>query len=105
VYHNYQNYEHIFPAIEIEMVDYPINLKNISMYISPKIMVGIQPKGQVFFTSKAEFFGLLGSRIDFQITKHWFPYIEVMAKTNGWIAGNEFLEKNISVRLGVSARF
>jgi hypothetical protein len=104
-YHNYQNYEHIFPAIEIEMIDYPIKIKNISMYISPKIMVGIQPKRQAFFTSEAEFFGLIGSRIDFQITKHWLPYIEVMAKTNGWIAGNEFLEKNISARLGISARF
>ncbi|MDR0707192.1 MAG: hypothetical protein LBF60_04865 [Treponema sp.] len=104
-YHNYQSYEHIFPAIEIEMIDYPVRIKNVVMYISPKIMAGVQPKRQAFFTSEAEFFGLAGSRIDFQITKHWLPYIEVMAKTNGWVAGNEFLENNISARLGVSARF
>jgi hypothetical protein len=104
-YHNYQNYEHSFPAIEIEVVDYPVKIKNLRMYVSPKIMAGMQPKKQGFFTPEAEFFGSAGSRIDFQITRHWFPYIEVTAKTNGWIAGNEFLEKNISVRVGVSARF
>jgi hypothetical protein len=104
-YHNYQNYDHIFPAIEIEMIDYPVKIKNIGIYISPKIMLGIQPQKQGFFTSEVEFFGLIGSRIDFQLAKHWRPYIEVMAKTNGWIAGNEFLEKNISARLGISARF
>jgi hypothetical protein len=104
-YHNYQNYEHVFPAIEIEMVDYPVKVKNMSMYISPRIMAGVQPKQQGFRTSEAEFFGMIGSRVDFQITRHWLPYIEVMAKTNGWIAGNEFLESSISTRLGISARF
>jgi hypothetical protein len=104
-YHNYQNYKHIFPAIEIEMIDYPVKIGNIDMYVSPRMMVGMQPKNQNFFTSKVEFFGLIGSRIDFQITQNWFPYIEVTAKTKGWIAGNEFLGGNISARLGVSARF
>jgi hypothetical protein len=104
-YHNYQNYEHVFPALEIEMIDYPVKLGTIDAYISPRILVGAQPKKQSFFTSEAEFFGLIGSRMDFQITRHWLPYIEVVAKTNGWVAGNEFLESNISARLGVSARF
>jgi hypothetical protein len=104
-YHNYLNYEHVFPAIEVEMIDYPIKMKNINMYVSPKIMIGAQPKRQEFFTSEAEFFGLIGSRIDFQITKNWLPYIEVTAKTNGWIAGDAFLQKNVSAKLGVSARF
>jgi hypothetical protein len=104
-YHNYQNYEHIFPAIEIEMVDYPVKVKNMNMYISPHIMAGIQPKQQGFRTSEAEFFGMIGSRADFQITRQWLPYIEVTAKTNGWIAGNEFMESNISTKLGISARF
>jgi hypothetical protein len=104
-YHNYQNYKHVFPAIEIEMIDYPVKAGNLRMYISPRIMLGMQPKNQDFFTSQVEFFALIGSRVDFQISQHWLPYIEVMAKTNGWIIGNEFLGNNISARVGVSARF
>jgi len=104
-YHNYQNFEHIFPAIEIEMVDYPVRIGNFGMYISPKLMIGMQPKRQDFFTSEVDFFGLIGSRIDFQIHKYWLPYFELTAKTNGWVAENEFLEKKISFKLGISARF
>jgi len=105
VYHSYQNYENYFPAIEIEMIDFPISIKYFCIYFSPRIILGIQPKDQSFFTSETEFFGLIGSRFDFQITGNWLPYIEVVAKTDGWVAGNEFLEKNISFRLGISARF
>jgi hypothetical protein len=104
-YHNYQNYEHIFPAMEIKMVDYPVWIGKFGMYISPEITIGMQPKEQNFFTSEAEFFGLISSRVDFQIHRHWLPYFEVMAKTNGWVAGNEFLEKAINIKLGISARF
>jgi hypothetical protein len=87
------------------MIDYPIHIKNSVMYVSPRIIAGIQPKDQNFFTAEAKFLGAIGSRVDFQMRKHWFPYFEVMAKTDGWIAGNEYVEKNISARLGLSMRF
>ena len=105
IYHNSMNYDHIFPAIEIQMVDYPVKIGNIHIFLSPRIMIGIQPKGQEFFTSEAEFFGLIATRTDFQINKHLFPYLEITAKTNGWVAGNEYLEKNVKFILGMSARF
>jgi hypothetical protein len=105
IYHNYQNYKNIFPALEIEMIDYPINIKNLVIYFSPRIIIGVQPADQEFFTSKAEFFGLVGSRFDLQITKNWLPYFEVTAKTDGFVTGNEFLKANVSARLGISARF
>jgi len=105
VYHSYQNYENYFPAMEIEMIDFPISIKDFRIKFSPRVILGIQPKDQNFFTSEVEFFGLIGSRFDFQITRNWLPYLEVVAKTDGWVAGNEFLEKNISFRLGASARF
>jgi hypothetical protein len=104
-YHNYMNYDHIFPTIEIQMVDYPVKIDNFQMLLSPRIMIGIQPKGQEFFTSEAEFFGLIATRADFQINKHLFPYFEITAKTNGWVAGNEYLEKNAKFVLGMSTRF
>jgi hypothetical protein len=82
------------------MLDYPVKIKNLTVFLSPKIMVGIQPKEQNFFTSEMEFFGLMGSRIDFQIHKNLLPYLEVTAKTNGWVAGNEFLKKDIGLKIG-----
>ena len=104
-YHNYMNYENIFPAVEIEMLDYPIQIGNFNMFLSPRIMIGVQPKEQNFFTTESEFFGLIGTRADFQINKHLFPYFEITAKTNGWVAGSEYLERNVKFVLGMSARF
>jgi hypothetical protein len=65
----------------------------------------MQPKDHDFYTSEAEFFGLIGTRADFQINRHLFPYLEIVVKTDGWVAGNEYLERNIRLILGMSVRF
>jgi hypothetical protein len=63
------------------LVDYPFNIGN------------------------PEFLCLLGLRADFSISKHFLPYIDFTAKTDGWVAGNEYLDSNVSVKIGISARF
>jgi hypothetical protein len=104
-YHSYVNYENYFPAIEAELVDYPLALGKLKAYLSPRVLIGMQPKNQVFKTASPEFLGLLGLRADFNVSKHFLPYIDFAVKTNGWVAGNEFLKANASVRLGASFRF
>jgi hypothetical protein len=103
-YHSYQNYEHYFPAVEAELVEFPLRIGNFTTYLSPRVLIGMQPKGQEFLTTDPEFLGLIGLRADFGVSKHFFPYFDVTAKTNGWVAGNEFLDGNVSFKLGVSAR-
>jgi hypothetical protein len=105
VLHNYVNYEHYFPALEAALVDFPVRLGGLDMYFSPRISIGVQPKDQGFFTPDAEFFGLIGLRADFALRRNFLPYIECTAKTDGWVAGNEFLEAALGVKLGISARF
>ena len=100
-YHNYLNYKHYFPAVEAELVDYPFRF----MYFSPRAIIGMQPKNHDFRSGEAEFLGLLGLRIDFMASQRFLPYFDFTYKTNGWIAGNEFLSSNASVRIGLSARF
>ncbi|GHU84467.1 hypothetical protein FACS189473_1920 [Spirochaetia bacterium] len=105
-YHNYVNYKNYFPAIEAELVDYPVKITpKFGLLLSPRVMIGMQPKDQEFKTQEVEFFGLIGARVDFVVIKHFLPYLELTLKTDGWVAGNEFLEKNISLRIGMSARF
>jgi hypothetical protein len=102
VLHNYVNYEHYFPAVEAALVDFPLRP---GMYLSPRVLIGVQPKDQGFFTADPEFFGLAGLRADFALSRNFLPYIEFTAKTDGWVAGSEFLEAAASVKLGISARF
>jgi len=104
-FHNYMNYEHWFPAIEAELVDFPLSLGSLNLYLSPRTLIGVQPKNQRFKTKTSEFIGLAGCRVDFNISRHLLPYFDITAKTDGWVAGNEFLEENVSVKLGLSARF
>jgi len=103
--HNYINYQNWFPAVEAELIDYPYNIGKLELLFSPRVLIGMQPKDQVFKTSTPEFLGLLGLRADFNVTKHFLPYVDLAFKTNGWVAGNEFLRANASVRIGASLRF
>lgn len=105
VLHNYRNHEHWFPAIEAELVDFPLSLGSLNLYLSPRVLIGMQPENQGFKTGTPEFTGLAGCRVDFNISRHFLPYFDLTVKTDGWIAGNEFLEKNVSIKLGLSARF
>jgi hypothetical protein len=105
VLHNYANYHNWFPAIETELVDYPVNIGKLNMFLSPRVLIGMQPKGQEFMTSSPAFLGLFGMRADFMTHKNIFPYIDFTAKTKGWVAGNEFLDGNVSVKVGLSLRF
>jgi hypothetical protein len=105
-WHSYMNYEHYFPAVEAELLDYPVQFTpKFGLFLSPRLMLGMQPKDQNFWTSDAEFLGLFGLRMDFGFNKHFFPYFDLSAKTDGWIAGNEYLEGNVSFEAGVSLRF
>jgi hypothetical protein len=104
-YHSYLNYEHYFPAIEAELIDFPFRLGRLDLLLSPRLMIGAQPKNQEFMTADPEFFGMAGCRVDFAISRHVLPYIEFSMKTNGWVAGNEYLKGTFGGKAGVSLRF
>jgi len=104
-YHSYQNYNGYFPAIEAELVDFPLHIGKLNMFLSPRVLIGIQPKDQVFKTDSPEFLGLFGLHVDFMAHENIFPYLDFAAKTKGWVAGNEYLDANVSLTLGVSLRF
>jgi hypothetical protein len=86
--------------------EFPLQVTpKFGLLLSPRVLLGMQPKNQDFRTSDPEFLGLFGLRVDFAISKHILPFIDFSVKTNGWIAGNEYLNSNVSIKLGVSARF
>jgi hypothetical protein len=104
-FHNNINYENWFPAIEAELVDYPLAIGKLNMLFSSRLLIGMQPKKQIFKTNSPEFLGLFGLRIDFNTHKNIFPYFDFVVKTKGWVAGNEYLGMNANITLGVSLRF
>jgi len=102
--HNYNNYKHYFPSLEMELVDDVQSIGSQVFYISPRVLIGLQPANQSFTTDKASFVGLLEYKMEYKTKVKINPYIELSAKTKGWVAGNEFLNSNFSIRMGVSMR-
>jgi hypothetical protein len=103
-YHNFRNYEHTFPALEIGVVDFMQALFSRQLYISPRIIAGMQPLDQAFKTGSAAFLGLAECRFELKTRSTIDPFIELSAKTKGWIPGNEFLNENFSLRAGIVSR-
>ncbi len=99
--HNYNNMNSSFFGIEGAIIDKSY-LDNRLLF-SGRSIIWIQPKNQSFTTDKASLGGMLSIRSSYRVG-HWFPYLEIEGKTNGWVMGNVFLENNISLRCGINLR-
>jgi hypothetical protein len=102
-YHHYQNYRSHFPGVELEIIDYPLKIKTKTYSLTARIMLWTQPENQLFKTSNMKLGGLFGIKAHYPLNRIWQPYFELEGKTPGWVAGNVFLESNLSMRLGVRA--
>jgi hypothetical protein len=102
---NQMNYKSYFPGLDVQLSDYPVKVFDKQIYLGGRAMAWLQPQDQNFKTDKAQF-GALGS-ISLSVPVNDILRVngEVEAKTAGWVAGNMFLEPNISMRLGVSTYF
>ncbi len=103
--HNYNNYNSHFIGLEAENIFHTFQLKTKQFPVSTRLMLWIQPNQQDFKTSKAAMGGLIGIKAYTPIYKQAKGFIEVTGKTNGWVAGNEFLNSNVSLNLGFSVQF
>lgn len=100
-YHQYKNYEKKFFGFEAEIFDYHVEIAGMNTFSTLRVMAWTQPENQQFKTKKANHGGLVDFKFKFRAKNHAiFPYIQVVAKTEGWVAGNVFLEKNVSIKIG-----
>ncbi len=99
--HQYSNLNNNFLGLESSIIDKPA--LNDKLLFTARAMAWIQPEDQSFTTSNSQFGGLLGLKTQY-VAKSLVPYVELEAKTKGWVMGNPFLEENISVRAGLQLR-
>lgn len=95
---SYQNDKRAFPGLALELFEYPFMSE---YFISLRGMVWEQPYEQRFYTSSGRTGGLLGARLSRVLHQAYRGYFETEAKTEGWVAGNPFLDKNLTFRLGM----
>lgn len=105
--HNYANYDEWFPGIEIETYNYLLGENRLKkpIPVSARVMGWLQPRNGLFYSRKASLGGMIEVKGYYPISKYFSPYISVTAKTNGWVAGNIYLESNLSGSFGLQALF
>jgi hypothetical protein len=99
--HGYHNKERVFPGIEVEKPACNIKVAKKNIPVKGRAMLWLQPENQSFSTSKAQAGGLLQIRGQYSIGKALSTYAELEAKTEGWVAGNPYLNKNVTMRMGL----
>ena len=65
----------------------------------------MQPKKQEFRTSSPEFLGMFIVRVDLMVNRNILSYLSIMAKTNGWVSRNDYLDSYAKVAFGFSLRY
>lgn len=102
--HNYKNYNSNFYAAEFNWIDFRLKkMENISL--TSRVMVGAQPKNQDFFTNQSQFFGLFSINTNYLLKNNIAAYLQVQAKTEGWVAGDEYLRSMLRFRTGLTFSF
>jgi len=94
----YFNGSRAFPGMELQILRYPLS----GWVLSPRLMVWQQPKDQRFKTRTAQSGGLVSMKAGIPWMDHSEATLEIESKTEGWVAGNVYLEANTSIRLGMT---
>ncbi len=105
--HFYSNDIGTYPGIDATLLRYPTNVLGKTAYVTPRVAVWLQPEKLLFRDTTSKLGGLVSARLDRPLTygKNWQAYAELEGKTRGWVAGNEYLRGDFSVRLGLTRVF
>lgn len=99
--HSYNNKSKTLPGFELNLIDYKLLDRKIKVLASSQSMIWLQPENQFFTDTRSKLGGLfeLNLKIGGEnvFSNFYFNY-----KTQGWVAGNVFQEKNISAGFGLS---
>jgi hypothetical protein len=99
-YHNYSNKTETFSGLELQTVDKKINVFSKEASLNLKVMYWNQPEKLLFEDVKGKSGGALELQITPTINKWYQPYLEVEAKTKGWLAGNTYQNSMLGFKIG-----
>lgn len=102
VLHSYYNAERPYFGLEAQILDHAVARV---LFVSTRAMLWQQPRDHVFRTTSGTFGGLVSTKAAVRIAPWFRQYLEVEAKSDGWVAGNPYLDAALSTRVGVESTF
>ncbi len=100
--HSYKNRDNRFAGLETELLDYPVTVAGRDWQVSPRLALWSQPERQRFDATEGALGGLAGVRVRTAVSRRVAAFVDVETKSAGWVAGNVYLDRNTSLRVGVS---
>jgi len=97
--HNYFNKSRYMPGLEVQLLRAPAFSDR---HMSLRAMIWEQPRDELFLATAKRWGGLWGTSFYFKPHGGWQPYVELEAKTAGWVAGSPYLAKNFTARIGAA---
>ena len=95
----YRNSQNWYPGLDVE---YGSSLPGLGSHVSltPRLAMWIQPEGQRFRTERGVVGGLVAVTVR-PSGNGTNPFVELLAKSRGWVPGEMSLEASVDVRLGL----
>ena len=100
--HAYFSEKHVLPGLDVQLIDLSARVAGQAITLTPRLAFWLQPADQLYRSQDVQAGGLLALRAGLG-SRRVRPYLEVEAKTEGWVAGNVYLDSNVSVRAGLTA--
>jgi hypothetical protein len=98
--HVYRNQDRSFPGLELRLLDLPVTADR-QIEASLRAQYWQQPRDQRFMTREAVNGGLAGATVVYHVSDALAPYVEVNGKTQGWVAGQVELGRNLQSIVGL----
>jgi len=102
--HRYRNHSHSFFGAEATWIEKPLSKSN-RVRLTTHMLAGLQPRQQLFFTSRSQLLLSASLTMHVQAARRTDLYLQVQGKTEGWMAGDEYLKEMLRARLGVRIRY
>jgi hypothetical protein len=95
----------LFPGVELEVLRMPVaTVARAPLVIDARGSAWLQPERLRYDSDRRIPGGLASVRASWGGARAIEPYFEIEAKTGGWVAGDVYLDRNLSVRTGLIVR-
>jgi len=105
VLHRYFNGSRDYPGLDVSVLRYPLTTGPHPIKLSTTVSGWMQPEDQLFTSDTGTPGGLINLRTAYGVSEDVEPYLELETKSEGWVAGNVYLDANFSARTGLVVTF
>ena len=94
----FQNYQHSFPGLEVNLLDVDVGSK---WALDIRGQIWKQPKDFLFDTGSGMLGGLGGVKVAYSGFGAMHPYLNIIGKTKGWVSGVVDQDRSLETILGI----